>query len=54
MTKIIVALVILVLLMVAVKVFETFTQSRKPQFQYRRKDVVMTDAERECDWAPLN
>ena len=48
MTKIIVVLVILVLLVVAAKVFEEFTRSRKPQFQYRRKDRVMTEAEREC------
>jgi very-short-patch-repair endonuclease len=48
MTKIIVALVILVLLVVAAKVFKEFTRNRKPQFQYRRKDGVMTEAEREC------
>jgi len=48
MTKVIIALVVLVLLAVAIKVFEEFTRSRKPQFQYRRKDSVMTEAEREC------
>src|ERR1039457_5782386 len=48
MTKIIVTLVILVLVVIAAKLFEEFTRNRKPQFQYRRKDSVMTEAEREC------
>jgi len=48
MTKLIIMLVILALLVVAAKVFEELTRSRKPRFEYRRKDGVMTDAEREC------
>ncbi len=48
MTKVIIALVILVLLVIAGKVFEAFIGNRKPQFQYRRKNAVMTEAEREC------
>jgi len=48
MTKVIVAAVFLVLLVVASKVFEGFFRSRKPRFEYRRKDGVMTNAEREC------
>jgi very-short-patch-repair endonuclease len=48
MTKVIVAAVFLVLLLIAAKVFEEFTRRRKPRFEYRRKDGVMTNAEREC------
>ena len=48
MTKVLVAAVILVLVVIAVKVFEEFTRSRKPRFEYRRNDGVMTNAEREC------
>ena|ERR1039457_4454564 len=48
MTKVIVALVFLVLLVVAAKVFEEFIRSRKPRFEYRRKDCVMSNAEQEC------
>jgi very-short-patch-repair endonuclease len=48
MTKIIVALVILVVLVIASKVVEGFFRSRKPRFEYRRKDCVMTNAEQEC------
>src|SRR4029077_13906182 len=48
MTKVIVAVVVLIFLVVSVKVFEEFARSRKPRFQYRRKDCVMTSAELEC------
>jgi very-short-patch-repair endonuclease len=48
MTKVIVAAVFLVLLIVAAKVFEEFFRNRKPRFEYRRKDGVMTNAEQEC------
>ena len=48
MTKMIIMLVILVLLVVAAKVFEEITRNRKPRFEYHRKNGVMTDAEREC------
>jgi very-short-patch-repair endonuclease len=48
MTKLIIALVLLALLVVAAKVFEAVNRNRKPQFEYRRKNGVMTDAEREC------
>jgi very-short-patch-repair endonuclease len=48
MTKVIVVAVFLILLMVAAKVFNEFTRSRKPRFEYHRKDAVMTNAERDC------
>ncbi len=48
MTRLIVIVVILALVVIAIKVFEEFSRSRKPRFEYRRKDAVMTDAEREC------
>jgi very-short-patch-repair endonuclease len=48
MTKVIVAAVFLVLLLIAAKVFEEFTRSRKPRFEYHRKNCVMTNAEQEC------
>jgi very-short-patch-repair endonuclease len=48
MTKVIVATVFLVLLVVAAKVFEEFSRTRKPRFEYRRKHCVMTNAEQEC------
>jgi len=48
MTKLIVAMVFLVLLLIAVKLFEEFNRARKPRFEYRRKDCVMTNAEQEC------
>jgi very-short-patch-repair endonuclease len=31
-----------------VKVFEEFTRRRKPQFKYRRKNCMITNAEQEC------
>jgi len=52
MTRVIVAAVFLVLLLFAVKVFEEFFRSRKPRNEYRRKDRLMTDAERECFQRP--
>jgi very-short-patch-repair endonuclease len=48
MTKVIVAAVFLVLLLIVAKVFEGFTRSRKPRFEYHRKNCVMTNAEQEC------
>jgi hypothetical protein len=48
MTKVIVAAVFLVLLLIAAKVFEEFTRSRKPRFEYHRKNCVMTNAKQEC------
>lgn len=48
MTRLIIVIVILALLVAAVKVFEEFTRGRKPRFEYRRKDGVMTEAKREC------
>jgi very-short-patch-repair endonuclease len=48
MTKVIVAAVFLVLLVLAAKIFEEFSRNRKPRFEYRRKDGVMTNAEQEC------
>jgi len=48
MTKVIVAMAFLVLLVIAARVFELFVRNRKPRFEYRRKDCVMTNAEREC------
>src|ERR1017187_895295 len=48
MTKVIIVVVFLFLLVVAARVFEAFTGSRKPRFEYRRKDCVMTNAEQEC------
>jgi very-short-patch-repair endonuclease len=48
MVKVIVAIVFLILVVVAIKVFEEFTRRRKPRFQYSRNDSVMTAAEREC------
>lgn len=41
-------LVILGLLVVAIKLVEEFAPNKKQRFEYRRKDGVMTDAEREC------
>lgn len=41
-------LVIVGLLVVVIKLFEEFARSKKPSFEYRRKDCIMTDAEREC------
>jgi very-short-patch-repair endonuclease len=48
MTKVIVLAVFLVLLIVAAKIFEELLRNRKPRFEYRRKDGVMTDAEQDC------
>lgn len=48
MTKLIIPLVILFLLLFAATVILQFIGKRKPRFDYRRKDGVMTDAEREC------
>jgi hypothetical protein len=45
MTKVIVAAVFLVLLLIAAKVFEEFSRNRKPRFEYYRKNCVMTNAE---------
>lgn len=48
MTKVIIVAVFLVFLVVAAKVFEEFFRSRKPRFEYRRKNYVMTTAEQDC------
>jgi|SRR5579862_962539 len=48
MTRVIIALAVLVVLAVALRIFGEFFRSRKPRFEYRRKDCVMTSAEREC------
>jgi hypothetical protein len=48
MTKIYILLGVLALLVLAAKLIEAFTAGRKPKFDYRRKDCIMTPAEREC------
>src|ERR1700733_7670862 len=52
MTKLIIAVGILVFIVIAIRVFELLVSggrnSSKPKFQYARKDFIMTRAEHEC------
>lgn len=48
MTKILIPLVILAVIAIAIRLLAEFTRRRKPRFEYRRKECVMTNAEREC------
>jgi hypothetical protein len=48
MEKLILPIAILVVLAVAIKALDLFLRSRKPRFDYTRKDSLMTPAEREC------
>lgn len=52
MSKLIIALGVLILIVIAIRVFELLARgevfSSKPKYQYGRKDFIMTRAEHEC------
>jgi very-short-patch-repair endonuclease len=54
MWKFIIPLAILIVLAVVVRLLDVLLRSRKPRFDYARRDCLMTPAERECFIALLS
>jgi very-short-patch-repair endonuclease len=48
MTKLIIAIVVIAVLAIVIRLLELFVRTRKPHFEYRQKNCVMTNAERDC------
>lgn len=48
MSKLLIPIAILVFVAIAVRLIDVLLRQRKPRFEYKSKDAVMTPAEREC------